>query len=219
MELTAYKIADVTELPIIPAPQRREHGIPGLGCCLPLTIANGGGWWLTNPSAVRVSRLELYNYNVVVHDKEADQVASHFGFGVLSVMIPYVFSTPPGWELLIRGPSNYFYDYMHPFEGIVEADWHKASATMNWMLNKGADFVIPEGAPLAQIVPTQVATLEEFQPVVEDMPEDLEGEFNEFAQRRLERLRKNVEEGKVKYQADYPKDVRTRRRHLRLKPL
>lgn len=219
--LKAYRIEDVTELPIVPAPERRawHKDIPGIGACLPLTIGNGAGWWLLNPKEFRVSRLPLYNNAVVVHGKDVDHVASHFGFGVLTVLIPYVFRTPPGWELLIRGPSNVFYDGMHPFEGIVESDWHKATATMNWMVEEGTEVVIPKDSPLAQIVPVQMEALESFQPEILDMPVDVEQEFTDFANKRMASLVMSKEKGKTKYMKVYPKNDRTRRRHLRLKSL
>lgn len=224
MEIEAYRVADSTELPIIPAPEKREwhKDIPGIGACLPLTIGNGAGWWLLNPATFEVARPEVYNHQVIIRwwdIPEQPHVASHFGFGIMTVLIPYVFRTPPGWELLIRGPSNVFYEGLQPFEGIVETDWHMATATMNWMVERDKKVVVRRGDPLAQIVPVKTEALEQFTPVVKDMPEDMESEFLEFAQRRMERLEKNVEEGKTKYQANYPRDERTRRRHLRMKPL
>jgi hypothetical protein len=218
MELTAYKVDGAEELPIVPAPPRRQwhNDIPGIGACLPLTIANGAGWWLLNTKEFTVHRSEVYNYQVVVEPEGLFHVMSHFGFGVLTVAIPYVFKTPPGWELLVRGPSNVFYDGMHPFEGIVESDWHHGTATMNWMVEKGATLVIPEGAPLAQIVPTQVASLEEFQVKSEDMPEDIEEEFARFSQSRADRLAANKIEGKVRYEGTYPRNERTSRKVLKL---
>jgi hypothetical protein len=161
--------------------------------------------------------LKVYNEQVVVHGN-VDHVASHFGFGVLTVLIPYVFRTPPGWELLIRGPSNVFYDGLHPFEGIVETDWHKATATMNWMVENGTETVIRSGEPLAQIGPVKAEALEQFQPEILDMPDDVEEDFMQFAEERMEQIKGSVE-GKTRYSAKYPRNERTRRRHLRLKPL
>ena len=221
MEITAYRIEGATPLPIVPAAERREwhKAIPGIGACLPLTIANGAGWWLLNPKTFSVSRLNIYNYDVVIHG-DVDHVKSHFGFGVMTVMIPYVFRTPPGWELLIRGPSNVFYERLHAFEGIVETDWHNATATMNWKVEKGAHITIEEGAPLVQVIPVQTRTWEEdFSVLIEDMPDNVEQEFLEFSAGRNERLRLNKEENKVRYEGNYPRDGRTRRRHLRLRPV
>jgi hypothetical protein len=223
MELKAYRINGVTELPIVPAPERRDwhKEIPGIGACLPLTIANGGGWWLLNPQDVYVDRIDTYNYNVRVRKvlsehEEPTHVASHFGFGVLTVLIPYVFRTPPGWELLIRGPSNVFYEGLHAFEGIVESDWHSATATMNWMVERDTQITIRRGEPLVQVVPIKTEALEQFQPEILDMPEDVEQEFMQFAEKRMEQI---TAEGKMKYSGEYPRNERTRRRHLKLRPL
>lgn len=217
MEITAYKVDGATELPIIPAPQKRQWSktIPGIGACLPLTIANGGGWWLLNPAEFTARRSSYYNHEVTIQ-RDVNHVASHFGFGVMTVIIPYVFRTTAGWELLIRGPSNVFYPGFHPFEGIVETNWHSGTATMNWMVEKDAVHTFIEGDPLAQIVPIQISQLEAFQVKSEEMPENLEEEFAQFATSRVDRLKANRAEGKVRYQGLYPRNERTKRRKLEL---
>jgi hypothetical protein len=32
---------------------------------------------------------------------------SHFGSGILTWNVPYLFRTPPGYNLLVRGPANW----------------------------------------------------------------------------------------------------------------
>ena len=49
--------------------------------------------------------------------------ASHFGDGILTWHLPILFRTPPGYNLLVRGPANYPKDAVSPLEGIVETDW------------------------------------------------------------------------------------------------
>ena len=48
---------------------------------------------------------------------------SHFGHGILTFPIPFLFRTPPGTTLLIRGPANAPKDAIAPLEGLVETDW------------------------------------------------------------------------------------------------
>jgi len=213
LDMKAYRIRGATEMGLVPAKRQREwhKDIPATGACLPLTIANEAGWWLVNPH-----RFTVFNYDQLTIDycgfKEAPHVASHFGHGILTVLIPFIFRTPPGWQLQIRGPVNYFYDDMQPFEGIVETDWHKATATMNWKVARDSMFTVEEGEPLAQLVPVKLDVLEMFRPTEEDMPEDVERDFIEWASNRAATLKKED----YKYERGYPKHAE--RRRLDIKP-
>jgi hypothetical protein len=44
----------------------------------------------------------------------------HFGHGILTLHLPFLFRTPPGWNLLVRGPANRPKDGAAPLEGLVE---------------------------------------------------------------------------------------------------
>ena len=78
--------------------------------CLPLVIANQYGWEILSTHHIRVSwdgtsRRE----GLVIENLSGDgrlQAASHFGLGVLTFQIPYLFKTPDGWNLMVRGPMN-----------------------------------------------------------------------------------------------------------------
>ena len=114
-------------------------------------------------------------------------VRSHFGFGVVTWNIPYVFRTPPGFNLLARGPANWPKDGACALEGLVETDWAFANFTMNWKLTRPDHPVtFEEGEPFCMIVPQRRGELESFDPEVCDMSDDAElsAEFREFAQNR-----------------------------------
>ena len=52
---------------------------------------------------------------MIVPDKrDASQLlpASHFGSGILTWHLPLLFRTPPGYDLLVRGPANHPKDAM-----------------------------------------------------------------------------------------------------------
>ncbi|HMZ02762.1 MAG TPA: DUF6065 family protein, partial [Burkholderiaceae bacterium] len=60
------------------------------------------------------------------------QITSHFGSGILTFSLPYLFRTSPGYGMLVRGPTNCAKDGAAPLDGIVETDWAPYSFTMNW---------------------------------------------------------------------------------------
>ncbi len=138
--------------------------------CLPLNIANQNGWMLTCPTAFRVywyggplpSDLE------VSFEGPADpSVVSHFGAGVLTFSLPYLFRTPPGLNLWVKGPSNWIKDGIQPLEGIVETDWATSTFTMNWKLTRPNEWVTFEkGDPICMLVPIPRGLLEGLEPEI-----------------------------------------------------
>lgn len=55
------------------------------------------------------------------------RIISHFGNGVVTIQIPYLFRTPPSVNLWVKGPSNWIKDGAQALEGIVETDWSLGS--------------------------------------------------------------------------------------------
>jgi Family of unknown function (DUF6065) len=93
--------------------------------CLPMLIANQSGWEMRNPCAFTATWMGQGNgVDVIIapDKREAGQLLplSHFGYGILSWNLPLLFRTPPGYNLLVRGPANYPKDGVCPLEGIVE---------------------------------------------------------------------------------------------------
>jgi Family of unknown function (DUF6065) len=147
------------------APQRFAYR------CLPLNIANQNGWVVTCPTSFRA-----YWYGGVVatdidvrFDGPPDPcVTSHFGSGVLTFSLPYLFRTPPGVNLWVKGMSNHVKDGIHPLEGVVEADWPASTFTMNWKFTRPNEWVqFLEGEPICQLVPYPRGYAESFEPRVE----------------------------------------------------
>ena len=70
--------------------------------CLPLTIANGIGWEILLPAKVRAEwngGPELSDITIASDDPawRPDQLAlSHFGHGILTFPVSYLFRTDPG---------------------------------------------------------------------------------------------------------------------------
>jgi len=87
---------------------------------------------------------------------------SAVGSGILTWTIPYLFRTPPGWNLLCRGPSNYVKDGIQALEGLVETDWSTMSFSSNWKLTRPGRVEFAPGEPVAMLVPYHRGDFESF---------------------------------------------------------
>jgi hypothetical protein len=190
--------------------------------CLPMLIANQSGWELRNPCAFTATWFGDENgvdVMIAPAKRDTDQFlpSSHFGNGILTWHLPMLFRTPPGYNLLVRGPANYPKDAVCPLEGIVETDWASASFSMSWKLTRKlmpVRFEVDE--PICMIVPQRRADLEEFAPELTriESDEDLRRKHESFLHSRHEigqvQATTNVAAGeRLEWQGDY-----TRGRHV-----
>ena len=147
--------------------------------CLPLNLANQAGWLMLNARDVEVTwngndRQEALRIRFL-DGPPSSQVASVFGYGIVTWKVPYLFRTPPGYNLLVRGPTNMFKEAASPLDGIVETDWSVSSFTMNWKIT------IPfwkvrfrKDEPIAMILPLRRHDIEGFQPAIVNLESDPE---------------------------------------------
>ena len=160
--------------------------------CLPMLTANQSGWELLNRCAFTATWLGQENgVDVMIAPDQSDTgqflPVSHFGDGILTWHLPMLFRTPPGYNLLVRGPANYPKDAVCPLEGIVETDWASASFSMSWKLTRKlmpVRFEVDE--PICMIVPQRRAELEEFAPELRriESDEDLQRKHELFLRER-----------------------------------
>lgn len=175
VELTALRLAE--GMTIRPAAlDRGWMETPGgrfAKRCLPLMMANQAGWELLNPSgftAIWEGRDDIGAVKIWPDPpSNASWVTSHFGLGILTWHVPYLFRSPRGYNLLVRGPANMPKDGIAALEGLVETDWTVATFTMNWKFTRpGHAIRFETGEPIAMIVPTRRGELEKFQPVIRE---------------------------------------------------
>jgi hypothetical protein len=159
--------------------------------CLPLLIANQSGWLLINTETVRLTwdgNRDLDSVQVEYENEPAaPMVVSHFGSGIVTWQVPYLFRTSPGWNLLVRGPANCPMDGLSPLEGVVETDWTASSFTMNWQLTRpGATVTFQRGEPFAMVVPQRRGELEQIRVARRDIDEapELGAAFLEWSRSR-----------------------------------
>lgn len=197
--LTAYRL-DATEfdMRLIPAPIRRtwmdnaQHPYH----CLPLKMANQAGWFVLNSRTVEVvwTGGDDRGSVIVRHvDGAPPHVAvSQFGYALLTFFVPYLFRTPPGYNLLVRGPANHPKDGAFALDGLIETDWSPARFFMNWQITRASEPVrFERGEPICMIVPQPRGDLECFAPEVRDLASEpsLEAEYNRWRRARERHVR------------------------------
>lgn len=185
-EFIAYNLHtfDQFDYSIIPATSRREW----MSCfddhpyrCLPLVMANQMGWFLLNPVAFTAEWLEddpngwiKITYDEPI-DPEKSYLGRYFGNGILTWHIPFLFRTPPGYNLLVRGPANWLKHGIQPLEGMVETDWNDGTFTMNWKFTgAGCPVRFEKDEPFCMITPVRRGELEGLEPRlidIQDAPE------------------------------------------------
>lgn len=196
--LRAYRVPGGAPLRLVPAPASRAW-MDRLNRwpyrCLPMVIANQAGWFVLNSHAffVRWDGSDAPTGIKFVFPKGDPPfpAESHFGYGIVTWTIPFLFRTPPGYNLLVRGPANLPKDGISPLEGIVETDWAVQTFTMNWQLTRPNQVVsFSVGEPLCMIVPQRRGELESFVPRLDDLASDEEilRRHAEFANRRRDAL-------------------------------
>lgn len=228
--LTAYSLGTERLAEIVPAPRWRDWMNETVerwaNRCLPLLVANQAGWTMLNPVGfTAVWNGEPQNTGVTItfdgdiRPKTA-LVESLFGYGVVTWRPPFLFRTPPGWNLLARGPANWPKDGICALEGVVETDWTESTFTMNWKLTRPGHPVRFEAEePFCMIVPQRRGELESFAPAIRSLQTEPElYRSNQLIARRRHDLQvkkflglysKDFEEARTEWERDYFKGLRS----------
>jgi len=157
--------------------------------CLPLLIANESGWEILTPARVTATWRGGFLSGDCTIDCEGacEPPMAHFGSGIVTWRIPYLFRTPPGWNLLIRGPANLPKDGASSLEGVIETDWASQPAFHSWKLTRVDHPVTWEaGEPICVVLPQRRGELEAWRPRREDIfaHEELSREYLIFSESR-----------------------------------
>ena len=146
--------------------------------CLPMHIANQAGWFVLNDRALRaIWRGGIASDAVVIEQMGSPPFSalSHFGHGILTFTMPYLFRTSRGVSLLFRGPANDPKDGIAALEGLVETDWAVATAAMSWKFTRPNTWIeFAQGDPICMIVPQRLSHLEQTSPRHHHLNDDQE---------------------------------------------
>jgi hypothetical protein len=217
MKLDAYEVSKESIVTLAPAPARREwmERTPQrfANRCLPLMMANQAGWFVSLTERVEVEwsgEDGIAEVSVFGSERAKVNVASHFGGGIVTFKIPYLFRAPTGYNLLARGPSNLYKDGIAPLEGLIEVDWAISPFTMNWKITRPKHrIVFEEGEPVCMLVPERRGALEKFEPRILALDDDPElgaayREWHESRGQFIKDLNAREEEAvKAGWQRDY----------------
>lgn len=197
--LIAWELGASGGMELQPAPASREWMDQSYNRfayrCLPLVIANQAGWVITNP----VDFTLRWNGGNQLDDLkirfprgvQETRIRSHFGHGIVTFSMPFLFRTPSGINLWVKGPANSFKDGVQPLEGVVEADWSDATFTMNWKVTrKNHTIRFERGEPICMIVPLHRGLAEGLEPIRQPLHSDKQ-QFDRYEQWRESRRQFN----------------------------
>lgn len=216
MKILAYETGG-RPLEIRPAPRTRqwmdETGDRYAYRCLPLVMANQYGFELLAPEELQIFYAEGSGLDAITFKPKADWAMSHFGYGIVTFIIPYLFRTPAGIHLYIAGPANMGKVKLEALEGIYESDHAPQTFTMNWRFTAwNASALFREGEPICRIFPVKAGILENSMPKVipfEKVPQSLREEHEKWSNSRRE-FNQGLAQGdpkfvEAKWQKDYVK--------------
>jgi len=143
--------------------------------CLPLAIANQLGWSLSCPisfdaiwdgsSALNGVVFEFDKSDAGIQLDWSAYISCHFGSGIITFSLPFIFRTSPGCGLYIRGAPNHIKPGASALDAFVETDWHDLTFTMNWKItepNRRIRFT--KGEPICSILPLSIGGYEQISP-------------------------------------------------------
>lgn len=183
--------------------------------CLPLNIANSFGWQILCKKDIEV----IWNGSpdasgVQIRSEENDDgfppALSHFGNGIITFSIPFIFRTEKNINLMVTGPINSYKDAIYPLSGVVETDWTCATFTMNWkFFRKNVSVKFLKDEPICHIFPVDTNMLEKCEPEIKSLEysPDIEEQYYQWSNNRsdfLTRLKKQESTAmKEKWQKNY----------------
>jgi hypothetical protein len=208
--LIAYRTSDSAH-GIDPAPRKRSwmEATPKRYAyrCLPLSIANQAGWLIRTEHEVRVTWLGGDALNRLLVQAPGGNASSHFGSGILTFQIPYLFRTPDGWNLWVRGPTNAPKDGICALDGVVETDTTYASFTMNWKLTRTHHEIrFAPGEPICMVFPQQRGMLESFDPQIDDLPATVRAKYEAWRKDRSSFVSELQVPGSAAQEAEWQRD-------------
>ena len=179
LEITAYKVIE-EPMPIRTCDRRRQWMDDTRDRfayrCLPLAIANQMGWEILCPVSFTArwnGRDGLDAISIKFDGEPSPLIGSHFGYGVLTFTLGYLFRTSKSHNVWVKGPSNQPKDGIAPLEGVIETDWTPFTFTMNWQFTRRRHKVrFEKGEPVCVIVPYPRHYVGKFRPRLKTINEN-----------------------------------------------
>ncbi len=158
--------------------------------CTPLSAANTLGWEILNPV------LSEFIWNgmtppeqIFIYQQPRTKYGprSHFGSGVVTWDLPFLFRTPPGYGLMVTGPSNHDHANVTPLDGLIRTDWLPFPFTVNWRITvPGETIRFEQHEPIARVFPVALDMVDEMHLDLHDLADDpkLQQQFSDWSRQR-----------------------------------
>jgi hypothetical protein len=150
---------------VISKPTKQRHWFtPHFYNCLPLTIGNQYGFIITSQFDIEFEwdgtdgadsiKFNFPNKTIEELENFYPRVESHFGHGVISIIVPFAIRTPPGINVMTINPPNYVIPNITVLTGIVETDNLRRDFIFNIKIQiPNLKVSIPAGYPIAAFIP------------------------------------------------------------------
>ena len=179
LEIVAYEVIE-DPMPIRSCSRRRDwmDSTPDRFAyrCLPLAIANQVGWEILCPtdfSARWSGKDGLDAIRIKFHGERSELIGSHFGHGVLTFTLGYLFRTTKAHNLWVKGPTNQHKDGIAALEGVIETDWAPFTFTMNWRFTRRRQWVrFEKDEPVCTVLPYPRHYISKFEPTRKNLNEN-----------------------------------------------
>lgn len=148
--------------------------------CLPLLMGNSIGWQIkikfpftvcwTGGAGTEDVTVTFPETDPAQAEARKGSVLSHFGSGIVTLSLPFLFRTSRGHNLFVMGPTNEPKPHITPLVGVVETDWLPFTFTMNWKLTTPhTPVVFAPGDVVCQFFPYPRGYPEKFTALTEEL--------------------------------------------------
>lgn len=217
ISLRAYQVGPNPGYELEPAGPKRQwmDEFPGKAPyrCLPLNMANQGGWLVRSPCTFTArwnGKMGTDATTITFEDADPERMSrtirSHFGGGIITFTLPWLFRTTEGYGIWVHGPPNWPMDNLQALDGIVETDWSHMTFTMNWkIMRRNTPVWFRKGDPVCMLTPFPLDLLETVEPQILDIRSDpaLHQAHAEAVKSRAEMIRHNVQTGSLDWEKKY----------------
>jgi hypothetical protein len=113
---------------------------------------------------------------------------SHFGRGVVSFPVGYMFRTEPGWSVLCGGSPNHIKHGIQPLVGLIETDWLPFPFAMNWRFTAPGKVHFEKDEPFCFFTLIEDKKLEAVEVVTRSLNSepDLQGQYEAWKKTRTQ---------------------------------
>lgn len=180
--------------------------------CLPLTIANSHGWEVIGDTTFRAvwnGKPEPSGVQFDIKTQGQIMPSSHFGDGIITFTMPYLFRTDENIGLWVSGAPNQVKHGIQPLTGLVETDWSPMNFTMNWKITQPhVPVAFKAGEPVCFFFPLDRTLVDRIEPVIRPLSDnpELAAKNAEWSKSRANFLKQIKVEGSAESQMGWQKD-------------